>query len=135
MQLSEAAQHARATFRGRAPSRLDGAPARGQGWRVALSGKQRRHLRALAHPLDAVVRVGHGGLSAGLLREIDGALETHELIKVKVSSESPAEPDDLAPEIVRETRAELAQIIGRTLVLYRRRAKDPKIQLPHRKSG
>ena len=114
---------------------LTARPAGARWWRVTLSGKQRRHLRALAHPLDAVVRVGHGGLTQGLLREIDGALETHELIKVKVSSESPAEPDELAPEIVRETHAELAQIIGRTLVLYRRRAKDPKIQLPRRKSG
>jgi RNA-binding protein len=102
---------------------------------VALSGKQRRHLRALAHPLDPVVRIGHGGLSPALLREIDVALAAHELIKVKVSSESPEEPAELAPEIERETRSELAQIIGRTLVLYRRREKDPKIALPRAKSG
>jgi RNA-binding protein len=102
---------------------------------MTLSGKQRRHLRALAHPLDPVVRIGHGGLSAGLLREIDRALEAHELVKIKVSSDSPEEPAELAPEIERETRSELAQIIGRTLVLYRRRAKDPKIALPSAKRG
>lgn len=102
---------------------------------MALSGKQRRHLRALAHPLDPVVRIGHGGLSAGVLREIDRALEAHELVKVKVSGDCEQEAPELAPEIARETRSELAQIIGRTLVLYRRRAKDPKIALPSAKGG
>lgn len=95
-----------------------------------LTGKQRRHLRALAHPLEPVVRVGHGGLSPGLLAELDSALETHELVKVKVLAESPLEPEAAAVEIERAARAEIAQVIGRTLVVYRRRAKDPKIRLP-----
>ena len=94
-----------------------------------LSGKQRRQLRALAHPLEPVVRIGHGGLSPGVLAEIDGALETHELIKVKVASESPVEPKEAAPAIERSTRSQVAQIIGRILVVYRRRPKDSKIRL------
>lgn len=114
---------------------LDSASRRSHGFAVTLSGKQRRHLRALAHSLDPVVRIGHGGLSRGLFAEIDGALETHELIKVKLGSESPVEPEQAGPEIARETRSEVAQIIGRTLVVYRRRAKNPKIRLPGGKSA
>lgn len=94
-----------------------------------LTGKQRRQLRALAHPLEPVVRVGHGGLSPGVLAEIDGALEAHELIKVKVASESPVEPREAAPAIESSTGSEVAQVIGRILVVYRRRQKDPKIRL------
>jgi RNA-binding protein len=96
----------------------------------ALTGKQRRHLRALAHPLKPVVRIGSAGLAPGVIEEISRALETHELIKVRVAKESPEEPDALVEPLEAGARAVVAQVIGRTLVVYRRRQKAPKIQLP-----
>jgi len=95
-----------------------------------LSGNQRRHLRALAHPLKPVVQIGNAGVTAGVLREIDRALETHELVKVRVSDDCPVEIDEAGRLVEKETRSELAQIIGKILVVYRRRQKDPKITLP-----
>jgi RNA-binding protein len=97
---------------------------------LVLTGRQRRHLRALAHDKKPVVQIGHAGLTKGVLEAIDAALLTHELIKVRVLAECPEDTAELARRIERTTRASLAQEIGRTLLLYRRRAKDPKITLP-----
>ena len=95
-----------------------------------LTGKQRSYLRALAHPLKPVVQIGHGGLTDAVLSAIDGALTTHELIKIKVSGDDEASAADLAPEIEQRTRSSVAQVIGKTLVVYRGRKKDPVIVLP-----
>ena len=95
-----------------------------------LTGKQRSFLRALAHPLKPVVQVGHGGLTSAVLAAIDGALSTHELIKVRITGKEDATAADLALEIEAGTRSSVAQVIGKTLVVYRARKKDPTIVLP-----
>lgn len=101
---------------------------------VPLTGKHKSHLRALAHPLKPVVQIGHQGLTDAVLAALDVALERHELIKVKVSGEAEQDADELGPKLAKATRSQVAQIIGRTVVLYRRRAEDPKIQLPKAKA-
>ncbi len=95
-----------------------------------LTGKQLRHLRALGHSRKPVVQIGHAGLNASVLAAIEQALETHELIKIRVSAECASDSGELAQHIERATRAVLAQLIGRTLLVYRRRKKDPSIVLP-----
>jgi RNA-binding protein len=95
-----------------------------------LSGKQRRHLRALGHHLNAVVQVGHEGLNEALIAHTKAQLEAHELIKVKVGETSPLSRHEAAEQLAAACSAELAQVLGRTFLLYRRREKDPRIQLP-----
>lgn len=97
---------------------------------MSLSGNQRRHLRALAHPLKPVVQVGHSGITPGLVREMSETLERHELIKIKFAREAPASASEAAQDAAQAVGAEVAQVIGQTLILYRRRQKDPKIELP-----
>lgn len=96
----------------------------------SLTGKQRRHLRALAHDLKPLIQVGHAGLTQGVLEALDGALETHELVKVKLLSECPDQASALIPRVEENTRSSVAQVIGRTLVVYRRRKEKPVIVLP-----
>lgn len=98
---------------------------------MPLSGKQRQHLRALAHHLDPVVQVGHDGLTEAVLAQIDEALEAHELIKVRLGTECPVPRDEAATQIAAGARAEIAQIIGRIVVAYRRRPKKTKLALPN----
>ena len=96
-----------------------------------LTGKQRSFLRALAHPLKPVVQIGHGGLTDAVLAAIDGALSTHELIKVRiVAKDDDASAAEMAPEVEARTRSSVAQVIGKTLILYRAKKKDPVIVLP-----
>jgi RNA-binding protein len=98
-----------------------------------LTGKQKSYLRSLAHPLKPVVQIGHQGLTAGVLSALDAALEQHELIKLKVAGEAEVEASEIAPEIEKATGSQVAQLIGRTLVVYRRRQHEPKIVLPRAK--
>ena len=100
-----------------------------------LTGKQRRYLRALAHELSPVVQIGHQGLTEAVLKAVDQALETHELIKVRVLVDTKDEALVLVPDVEAKLKAAVAQVIGHTLLVYRRRKKDPKIQLPKDKPG
>ena len=95
-----------------------------------LTGKQRSFLRALAHPLKPVVQIGHGGLTDAVLAAIDGALSIHELIKVRITGKEDASATELALAVETGTRSHVAQVIGKTLVVYRARKKDPVIVLP-----
>jgi RNA-binding protein len=95
-----------------------------------MTGKERRYLRALAHRLSPVVIVGQRGLSDAVVRQIDGALTDHELIKVRLGSECPAGRGEAEAALLERTGAELAGSIGRVLILYRPHPERPKIVLP-----
>jgi len=94
-----------------------------------LTGKHRRWLRAQAHHLNPVVQVGHDGLSESVARQVDEALSAHELIKVRVSADSPEAVDAIGARLAEATRGEVVQVIGHVVVLFRRRAKRPKVKL------
>jgi RNA-binding protein len=93
-----------------------------------LSGRQKRHLRALAQRLDPVVWVGDGGLGDGTLRALDEALAAHELVKVRMRA--PEDKRALAAALADATGATLAGLVGHTAILYRANPDDPKIELP-----
>jgi RNA-binding protein len=95
-----------------------------------LTGKQRRHLRALGHHRDPVVQVGKEGISEGLVAALDVALETHELIKVKLGESAGADRRALGAAVAEAVGGELVQVLGRTVLVYRRRKQDPEITLP-----
>jgi RNA-binding protein len=95
-----------------------------------LNGKQRRYLRALAHGKKALVQVGKEGLTDAVCAAIDQSLETHELVKVKVGSSESVDRDAMGQQIAQKTRSSLCDVIGRTLLFYRRREKEPTIVLP-----
>jgi RNA-binding protein len=97
---------------------------------VTLNGKQRRALRALGHHLDPAVLVGKDGVTEGLIEATTQALADHELIKVKVGEGSPVDRHEAAEALALATHAEVAQVLGRTLLLFRRNEDDPKIDLP-----
>lgn len=91
---------------------------------MALSNKQKQHLKGLAHSLSPVILMGQHGLTEGVLAEIEVALAHHELIKIKVATEDREQKVLIMDTIVREVNAEKVQTIGKTLVIYR--ASDAK---------
>jgi len=95
-----------------------------------LTGKQRRHLRALGHHLTPVVQIGHEGLSEALVQQTDGQLEAHELIKIKIGENAPEDRHASAEALAEKTRSQVAQVLGRTALLYRPRQENPAIELP-----
>jgi RNA-binding protein len=98
--------------------------------RPVLTGKQRRYLRALGHHLEPVVLVGKDGLSEGLIGATDAALTTHELIKVKLGESAGDDRRGLGAALAEAAGADLVQVLGRTLLLYRPRPEEPTIELP-----
>ena len=97
---------------------------------IVLTGRQRRHLRALGHHLHAVVQVGHDGVTPALIAQTRAQLEVHELVKVKVSSTAPDGRHEAAEALARATSSALAQVLGRTFLIYRPRKQKPGIKLP-----
>jgi RNA-binding protein len=98
-----------------------------------LTGKQVRFLRGLAHSKKAHVIIGGDRVNEAVIGHVDRELETHELIKVRVTDGAKAEMAGIATALCEGTGAHLAQKIGHTLVLYRaRKEDDPTIRLPRR---
>ena len=52
-----------------------------------MNSADKKKLRAEAHTLNPVVMIGQSGLTAAVLAEIEQALDSHELIKVKIRAE------------------------------------------------
>lgn len=97
---------------------------------MSITEKQRRHLRGLAHHLKPVVMVGQKGLSEGVFNELDIALESHELVKLRISAADREERREMITALGQQSGSELIQTIGQVAVLYRRHPKKPKIKLP-----
>ncbi len=95
-----------------------------------LTGKQRRHLRALGHHLEPLVQIGKQGLTDGIVAAIDEALGQHELVKVRVGTECPDDRHEMAEKLGPALHGQVAQVLGRTMLVYRRNPKETKILLP-----
>ena len=83
-----------------------------------MNSADKKKLRAEAHTLKPVVMIGQSGLTAAVLAEIELALDSHELIKVKIRAERD-ERKLISEKICTDTGAELIQTIGQIAVLYR----------------
>ena len=83
-----------------------------------LTGKERRHLRSLAHGLKPLVHVGKNGVTKGLINDADRALRDHELVKIRFLNYKE-QRKELSETMAVETRSGIVEIIGNTLILYR----------------
>jgi RNA-binding protein len=100
---------------------------------LSLNTKQKQFLKGLAHPLNPLVQVGKEGLSSGLIATTNQELSIHELIKVKLGSNSGLDKNEASVEIAEKTESVLVQLIGKTFVLYKpnpKKAKDKRIYIP-----
>jgi RNA-binding protein len=83
-----------------------------------VNSVEKKQLRASAHALNPVVMVGQAGLTDAVLAEVELALNSHELIKVKIRAERD-ERKQISEKICAATGAELVQSIGQIAVIYR----------------
>jgi RNA-binding protein len=95
-----------------------------------ITSKQRSFLRSLANTMDPIFQIGKGGIEDNLLKQISDALESRELIKIKILNNSGLEAREASDRICDSLRAEGIQVIGSRIVLYRRSEKKPRIELP-----
>ena len=102
-----------------------------------LNSAERRALRARAHALHPVVMIGEAGLTPAVLKEVDLALKSHELIKIRVLGDDRERRETLIGEICGALGAAPVQQIGKMLVVFRPRpeideAKKPAARRPRK---
>jgi RNA-binding protein len=92
------------------------------------STKLRKALRAAGHHLSPVVQVGKVGVTEPVIAQLDAQLATHELVKVRIGTESPEDRFEAAERLGAAAGAQVAQILGRTVLVYRRHPEKPRFE-------
>jgi RNA-binding protein len=95
-----------------------------------LTGKQKRYLRSKAHHLDPIFQVGKGGVNENMVKQVAEALEARELFKISVLQNCEEDKNVVAEQLAKGTGADIVQIIGNTIVLYKESAEKKQIILP-----
>ncbi|HIS29291.1 MAG TPA: ribosome assembly RNA-binding protein YhbY [Candidatus Avamphibacillus intestinigallinarum] len=95
-----------------------------------LRGKQKRYLRSLATQIKPIFQVGKSGVSDNMIEQMKEALEKRELIKISILQNCIEDEDDVATSLSEGTNAELVQIIGNQIVLYKKSIENEQIELP-----
>jgi len=95
-----------------------------------LTNEQQKYLRKLAHNLEPVIWIGQNGLTDNVIEELNGALEHHELVKVKIRVGDRTIREQTITSLCVKSRAVLIQKIGNTVTLFRKNMKNPSISLP-----
>ena len=95
-----------------------------------LTSKARAELRAEANELQAIFQIGKGGVEENLIKQVDDALEARELIKIKALETAPLSAKEAAAALVEATGADVVQVVGRAIVLWR---KSTKLQMANSK--
>lgn len=95
-----------------------------------LTGKQKRFLRRKAHHLRPIFQVGKIGVNENMVKQIDETLEKRELIKVSILQNCIDDKHSVAEELASGTKAEIVQIIGNNIVLYKESEENKQIMLP-----
>jgi RNA-binding protein len=95
---------------------------------LMASTRLRKTLRAAGHHLSPVVQVGKEGVSDAVLHQLDEQLAAHELVKVKIGTETPEDRFEAAERLGEASGAQVAQILGRTVLVYRQHPEHPRFE-------
>ncbi|GAA0601969.1 ribosome assembly RNA-binding protein YhbY [Virgibacillus siamensis] len=95
-----------------------------------LTGKQKRFLRAEANTMKPIFQVGKTGVNDNMITQIDEALEKRELIKVSILQNCLEDKHTVAEQLSSGVQAEVVQVIGNNIILYKESEENKHIQLP-----
>ncbi|MEE1314602.1 MAG: ribosome assembly RNA-binding protein YhbY [Faecalimonas sp.] len=96
-----------------------------------MTSKQRAYLKSLAMVMDPIFQIGKSSITPELTAAIGEALEARELIKIKVLQNCLDDPKELAQLLAERTHAQVVQVIGKKIVLYKEgKDEKKKIVLP-----
>ena len=102
-----------------------------------MDSKTRAKLRSYANTVEAILQVGKNGMGEALQKQVDDALnaaetskqEARELIKLTVLETAPETPREMAATLAEATGAEVVQVVGRKVTLYRKNPEKTIIDL------
>ena len=90
-----------------------------------MTSKQRAYLKGLAMTMDPIFQIGKSSLTPELTAAVAEALEARELIKLNILKNCVDDGNELAAVTAERTHAQVVQVIGKKIVLYKE-AKDEK---------
>jgi RNA-binding protein len=89
-----------------------------------LTSKQKKYLKSEAHSLKPIFQIGKDGVGTKQAKSISDALDKKELIKVKLLDTCPQSLNEVAVELSAKTKADVVNMIGHTIILYKQSEKD-----------
>ena len=94
-----------------------------------LTPKQKRELKSLASNLRTRYQIGKNDISETVIDMLDKALTAHELIKIDVMKGCSLPIMEVALDIANKLNADLVDVLGRVIILFRRNKDNPKIKI------
>jgi RNA-binding protein len=94
-----------------------------------LTSNEKRQLKALASTFDTKYQIGKNEISDTVLAMLDKALTARELIKIDVMKSVGVPIMELALDLSSRLNADVVQVVGRVIVLYRYSKENHKIKL------
>jgi len=94
-----------------------------------ITTKQRAYLRSLANTLKPTHQIGKNGVTDGVIAELNEALEVHEIMKITVLESAMLDGKECARELAEKLGAEIVQVIGFKVVLYRKASKEENVKI------
>lgn len=86
---------------------------------MTLNNQQRKTLKAKAHHLKPLIRVGQKGITDTLVEETIQTLDRHELIKVHIAGDDREERNSAAEALASRCQAVIVHQIGKTCILFK----------------
>ena len=94
-----------------------------------MNSKKRAFLKKKAHNLEAIVRIGKDGLNQNIIQSILDAIESRELIKVKILQNCEEEKTTIYSKLMDNKEFEVVGMIGRTIIIFKENKEHPTISL------
>ena len=94
-----------------------------------LSQSEKKQLKAIIATDKTKYQIGKSEVTSSLLDMLDKALTARELIKIEVLKNSSTPIMELTLDLSSKLHADVVQVVGRVIVLFRRNKENPKIKL------
>lgn len=85
-----------------------------------MTSRERAYLRGLANDIESILQVGKQGVTPEVVESVAEALESRELIKITVLSNSGLSVKEASILLSERTRSECIQVIGKKIILYKK---------------
>lgn len=94
-----------------------------------MNSKKRAFLKKRAHNLEPIVRIGKDGLNENIIKSILEAIDTRELIKLKILQNCEEDKNVIYLKLMDYKEFELVGMIGRTVIIFKENKEKPTISL------
>lgn len=84
-----------------------------------MNSKERAYLKSIASNLEPIMQIGKSNLTPEITSAVEEAFRNRELIKITVLKNATDKPGEMASMMAERLGAEVVQVIGRKIVLYK----------------